>query len=212
VNGLRIARFAAPISAFAWFSTWNNEAPPFLKEIDISGYLMTMPAMTHEERAIWIRRVFILLLSVGVVAGVWFYRKTEPPPPPPPAVASADYDLEIIHYHDPESPQSVEIAKSLNEIGEKYAMQVLVTRVDIRANPLVAKTRGVGSAPRVSMMTGETEAFAFEGLRPRDQIERKVEEILRGLKRVGKDWRPEVKGMQPMSKPTPLAPVKHTPP
>jgi hypothetical protein len=42
---------------------------------------------------------------------------------------------------------------------------------------------------------------------PHDKIERKVEEILRGLKRMGKDWRPQVKGMQPVS-----APAKHTPP
>ena len=52
----------------------------------------------------------------------------------------------------------------------------------------------------------------FKASGPRIKIERKVEEILRGLKRVGKDWRPEVKGMQPMSKSTPLAPVKPTPP
>lgn len=169
-----------------------------------------MTAMTHEERATWIRRIFILFLSTGVIAGAWFYRKTElPPPPPPPAATATDYDMEIIHYHDPDSPQSVQIALSLNEIGKKYAMQVLVTRVDIRANPLVAKTRGVKSAPHVSMMTGKTEAFAFQGVWPRDKIERKVEEILRGLKRVGKDWRPEVKGMQPISGPTP---AKHTSP
>lgn len=169
-----------------------------------------MPPMTHEERATWIRRIFILLLSAGVVAGAWFYRKTETPPPPP-AVAAADYDMEIIHYHDPDNPKSVEIAESLNEIGKKYGMQVLVTRVDIRANPLANK-HGVDSAPHVSMMTDETEAFAFQGVWPRDKIERKVEEILRGLKRVGKDWRPEVKGMQPMSKPVPLAPVNQAQP
>jgi len=156
--------------------------------------------MTHEQRATWIRRIFILLLSAGIIAGVWFYRENEPPPPPP-AAASTSYDMEIIHYHAPDSPQSVEIANSLNEIGKKYAMQVLVTRVDISANPVLAKTRGVSSAPHVSMMTGETEAFAFQGVWPREKIERKVEEILRGIKRVGKDWLPEVKGMQPAGKP-----------
>ncbi len=162
--------------------------------------------MTHEQRAIWIRRIFILLLSAGILAGVWYYRETGPPPPPP-AVASTSYDMEIIHYHAPDNPQSVEIANSLNAIGKKYAMQVLVTRFDITANPVLAKNRGVDSAPRVSMMTGETEAFAFQGVWPQEQIERKVEEILRGIKRVGKDWLPEVKGMQPAgktAKPTPL--------
>ena len=159
--------------------------------------------MTHEQRARWISRIFIVLLSTGVVSGAWFYRKnaSSAPPPPPPPSAAASYDLEIIHYHDPKNPQSVELAFSLNEIGIKYAMQVLVTRVDIRANPLETKNRGIKSTPHISMMTGGTEAFAFQGLWPRDKIERKVEEILRGLKRMGRDWRPVVKGMQPAGAP-----------
>jgi hypothetical protein len=167
-----------------------------------------MRPMTHEQRARWISRIFILLLSTGVAFGAWFYQKSESSaaPPPPPRAAEASYELEIIHYHDPKNPKSVELALSLNEIGIKYAMQVLVTRVDIRANPLETKNRGIKSTPHVSMMTGGTEAFAFQGLWPKDKIERKVEEILRGLKRMGKDWRPVVKGMQPAggpAKPTP---------
>lgn len=165
-----------------------------------------MPGMTHEERATWIRRIFVLLLATGVIAGAWFYRKTEPPLPPPP-VASTSYDMEIVHYHEPGNADSTRMAESLNQIGKKYAMQVLVTRVDIAANPALAKTRGINRTPHVSMMTDGQEAFAFQGVWPQADIESKVEEILRGLKRVGKDWRPAVKGMQPMHKSAPLSPV-----
>ena len=127
------------------------KAPPFLKEIDISGYLMTMPAMTHEERATWIRRIFILLLSRGSGSRGLVLPENR-------AAAAATrrelkrraMTMEIIHYHDPENPQSVEIAESLNEIGKKYAMQVLVTRVDIRANPDGGENpRGGIRAPRL---------------------------------------------------------------
>jgi hypothetical protein len=38
--------------------------------------------------------------------------------------------------------------------------------------------------------------FEFSGLWDYPAIERKVEEVLRGLERVGKDWLPDVKGMQ----------------
>ena len=34
------------------------------------------------------------------------------------------------------------------------------------------------------------------GQRPREKVELKVDEILNGLKRVGKDWRPPVPGMK----------------
>ncbi len=160
---------------------------------------MKIHGMTHEERAAWIRRIFILLLSMGIVAGVWFYQKDDPAPPPRTEVA-AGYELEIIHYHQPGNPESEQIADSLDKVGSKYHQQVFVTRVDVTANPAAAKARGVARAPQVCMMAGDQEAFAFQGLWPYFQIERKVEEILRGLKRVGKDWRPEVKGMLPAGK------------
>ena len=122
--------------------------------IDISEKLINMRPMTRDgQRPDGSAGFSSCLLWTGVVSGAWFYRKMHHRPrrhphhPQPPT----SYDLEIIHYHDPKNPQSVELAFNLNEIGIKYAMQVLVTRVDIRANPLETKNRGVKSAPHVSM-------------------------------------------------------------
>jgi hypothetical protein len=173
---------------------------------------MNMPSMTHEQRAIWIRRVLMLLLAMGVVAGAWYYRAGESaPPPPPPPLAGNHYNLEILHFHQAENAASREIALSLNKIAAKYAAQVLVTRLDLAKHPLLAQSHGVKSAPHVVMVLEGKPVYAFHGVRPYPEIERKVDELLRGLKRVGKDWLPEVKGMQPMSKSAPPAPTQPAP-
>lgn len=163
--------------------------------------------MTHEMRATWIGRAFLLFLAAGVGIGVWVY------PKPKASTAAAtteaemlEYDLEIIHYHLPANPESEQIAESLNKVGKKYGAQVLVTRVDIAANPAAAAAEKVTKPPKVVMMAGTVRACKFQGVWTQAQIERKVEEILRGLKRVGKDWRPDVKGMQPSAEPLPPPP------
>ena len=92
--------------------------------------------MTHEERAKWIKRIFVLALAVGVIAGALIYQKSESSAKavelPP---VSTEYDLEVVHYHHPEIPESIQIAKSLNNDALKYTNIVLVTRVDIVEKP-----------------------------------------------------------------------------
>jgi thioredoxin-like negative regulator of GroEL len=163
--------------------------------------------VTHEERAKWITRGFLLFLAVGILAAVWFY----PDKKPPVAAAGivARHDLEIVHYHLPGNPESERLADYLNAIEAKYKSgQVLVTRVDITARPDLAKAEKVTKPPKVVMMAGEVRACKFQGVWTQVQIERKVEEILRGLKRHGKNWRPEVQGMQTAPNATPAPPVK----
>jgi hypothetical protein len=70
-----------------------------------------------------------------------------------------------------------------------------VNRVDIAAHPEIAQAEKVTRPPKVVMMAGETRACKFQGVWTQAQVEKKVEEILRGLKRMGDDWRPDVKGM-----------------
>ena len=50
--------------------------------------------------------------------------------------------------------------------------------------------------PHVVIIAGTEKAFDFQGQWTQAKVEFKVEEILRGLKRVGKDWRPPVPGMK----------------
>lgn len=135
-------------------------------------------------------------MAVVVIVGALLYPT---PKPEPKAVASqeeAKHDLEIIHFHLPQNPESEQIADSLNKIAKKYGEQILVTRVDINAEPERAKAEKVTKPPKVVMMAGTVRACRFQGVWTEAQIERKVEEILRGLKRVGKDWRPDVAGLE----------------
>ncbi len=79
----------------------------------------------------------------------------------------------------------------------KYDRQVRVTRIDVKAHPELAAAQGIKKVPHVMIVSAKQKVFEFEGLWTQEQVERKVEEILRGLKRVGKDWRPVVAGMTP---------------
>lgn len=163
--------------------------------------------MTHEERAKWITRGFLLFLAVALLTGAWFFPETKPKED----TAKEDtikYDLEIFHYHEPGNPESEQIADNLNRVGRLYDKYVKVTRVDITAHPELAAAEKVTKPPKVVMMAGETRACKFQGVWTFDQIELKVREILRGLKRVGADWRPEVQGMQPGTDVAPVSPLK----
>lgn len=199
--------------------------------------------MTHEEKAKWIGRAFILFVAAVIIAIVFApsrgksgaKAKAKPNTPKATATATAEETgskvthfnapgslqdgqipkileeaskkrgsvvVGIIHCHVPGNPESEQIADSLNRVAKKYGNQVRVIRVDIVANPEFAKAEKVTQPPKVVMMAGAERACKFQGVWTQTQIEFKVEEILRGLKRVGKDWLPEVKGMTPASKST----------
>ena len=159
--------------------------------------------MTHEERASLIKKAMLLVLVALVVGGVWFYPKPVEKAPPKenattaPPVAEAEDVLQIVDYHLPGDPNSEKLAEILNKVQKKYDRQVNVTRVDVKAHPELARAEGVKRAPHVIFSAEKQKVDEFEGLWTQEQVEKKVEEILRGLKRVGKDWRPTVPGMKP---------------
>ena len=165
--------------------------------------------MTHEERANWIRRGIILFIAIGVLLGVWFYPEEKPEAK---AVAAtqghARHHIEVLHFHQPGNPESETLADSLNKVQAKYSGLVLVTRIDVQKEPERAKAEKVTKPPKVVMMAREVRACKFQGVWTQAQIERKVDEILHGLERMGKDWRPDVKGMQSAT----LKPVAAAPP
>jgi hypothetical protein len=153
--------------------------------------------MTHEQRAIWIRRGIILSVSIGVLLGVWLFPEKKPEAKPVAAAAGeAKHLIEILHFHLPGNPESEVIAGHLAKVQTKYGEQLLVTRVDVQKDPERAKAEKVTKPPKVVMMAGTVRACKFQGVWTQVQIERKVDEILHGLKRMGKDWRPDVQGMQ----------------
>lgn len=155
--------------------------------------------MNHEERASWIKNCLFLALVIAIVAGVWYYPK--PIEKAGPAAGTAVEDpLEINAYHLPGDPNCEKLADILNKVQKKYDRQVRVTRIDVKAHPELAAAQGVKKVPHVILVAAKQKVFEFEGLWTQEQVERKVEEILRGLKRVGKDWRPVVAGMTPATK------------
>ncbi|MEO5917317.1 MAG: thioredoxin domain-containing protein [Luteolibacter sp.] len=151
--------------------------------------------MTHEERAKQIKRIFFLVLAVAIIAGVYFY--PAPVDKKPATAAKQDDRLVIYHFHLPKDPASEQIADTLNKVQTKYEKYVIVNRVDFQQHPEIAKQQGVTKPPHVVIFAGTQKVFEFQGLWSQVQVERKVEEILRGLKRIDKNWRPPVAGMKP---------------
>lgn len=114
--------------------------------------------------------------------------------------------LGIVHCHIPGNPDSEQIADILNQVAKKYGSQVLVIRVNILNFPEFVKAQQVTKPPEVLMLVDNMVAFKIQGLWPRPQIERKVDELIHGLRKVGKDWLPKVKGMQPAGGGSPSSP------
>jgi len=154
--------------------------------------------MNHDERAALIKKIFMPLLIAAIVAGVWFYPKPGTKIAVEKAVTtSPENGLLIVLHRLPGDPASEQMAEILNRIQAKYGQQIIVSQVDFQLQPEVSKAQGVSKPPHVFMIAGTEKVFDFQGPWTQAQVEFKVEEILRGLKRVGKDWRPPVPGMKP---------------
>jgi hypothetical protein len=151
-----------------------------------------------------------LLLAAVVVAAAILLPPWKPKPEPEVRAAPTPVHLlEIVHYHRPGAPDSERTADVLNQIKAKYGEQVLMTRVDVVAHPDRAVAEKITRPPKVVMLAGTSREFEFSGWWPLDRVERKVDEILHKLKRVGKDWRPPVGGMTPGQAPVaPGAPAQ----
>lgn len=143
--------------------------------------------MTHEQRASLIRRLLYLVIAAGVLAGVWFFPTKKPPADP---AETKTVVLSLVHHQRQGDPESEKLGAVLDGVQKKYGKQVTLTRVPMTEEEKAKPTY-------VGMSLGKDEIFRFEGFWERSKVEMKVEEILRGLERVGKDWRPEVKGMKP---------------
>ena len=75
-----------------------------------------------------------------------------------------------------------------------------VTRVGFPAQPKDWQAQKGIKLPYVMMIAGKENVFQFQGLWSYPKVEKKVEEVIFGLRRVGKDWRPVVPGMSPKSR------------
>lgn len=154
--------------------------------------------MNHEDQAKLIKRIFYLVLALAISAAVYFY--PEPKVELSAAAAVKDDRLLLVHHHLPADPASEQIADILNHVEKKYDKYLRVSRVDFKKSPEVAKVQGVTKPPHVIVFAGSEKIYEFQGPATEAQVERKIEEILRGLKRIDKNWRPPVPGMKPAVK------------
>ena len=115
-------------------------------------------------------------------------------------VVSPDKGVAIVHFHLPGDPASEQLADIFNAIQKKYGKLVSVIRVGFPAQPLDWQTQKGIKLPYVIMIVGTENAFQFQGLWPQPKVEKKVEELIFGVRRVGKDWRPVVPGMTPKNR------------
>src|SRR5690242_582812 len=105
--------------------------------------------MTHEQRAKWIKWIFLLLLSASIIAGVFFYSEDEDVVKP---VKIPENGLHIVLYEDPAEHDSQELGKILDRIQKKYTDLVIVSHVDFAKHPIMAKAAGVTKPPHVVMI------------------------------------------------------------
>lgn len=112
-------------------------------------------------------------------------------------VKSPDRGVAIIHCHLPGDPASEQLADTFNQIQKKYGKLVTVTRVGFATQPKDWQAQKGVTLPYVMMIAGTENVFQFQGLWSYAKVEKKVEEVIFGLRRVGKDWRPAVPGMKP---------------
>ena len=149
--------------------------------------------MTREQRTEWLRRSIVAAIFIGIATAAWLYREDIAQlREAPRAIAPAPkHELDLIHFHQPGNPQSEQMADHLNALRTKYTGQILVTRIDVAGDPQRAASERIQRFPTVLVMASSSRELEIQGLWPRERIEQKVEEILRGLRPMSKDWIPQ---------------------
>lgn len=115
-------------------------------------------------------------------------------------VTSPDKGVAIVHCHLPGDPASEQLADVFNAIQKKYGRLVKVIRVGFPAQPSDWQVQRGIKLPYVMMIVGTENAFQFQGLWPLPKVEKKVEELIFGVRPMSKNWRPPVTGMSPKSR------------
>jgi thioredoxin-like negative regulator of GroEL len=153
--------------------------------------------MTNEKRAALLQTLLELFLVGGVVAGAFFYRQSQAVKAPPAAAVTVEKEpLELIHYHIPGDANSEQLAAVLTLVQTKYGKKVKASRVDAKLHPDLAKTQRVTRFPHVIINSNKAKVFEFQGVWAEARLEKKIDELLIGLQRVDRNWRPAVQGME----------------
>lgn len=167
--------------------------------------------MTPERKASIVRGLFTLSLLAAAVAVAILYpskdkaeEKAEKDQLPQVTTATLEKaknsgkPLDLIQHHIDGNPDSEKLAELLKLVQQNYQKDVAVHQIDGEKFEDLCKAEGVDKFPHVDIFHEGQKVYEFNGLQEQRVIEQKIDELLRGLvKRVGKDWRPPVAGMQP---------------
>ena len=171
--------------------------------------------MTSQDKAKWIRRIFTLfLLLVAAVAGLYFtmadgFGKDEVKPKSGLMVTrknlaeilASPNKLTVINMMVDGSKESEKLQEILNKLDEeKYDEKVLMAELDVGAEPEFAERHGVkkeGFAGHLDFYANGKKLEQLVGQTDPVVVEKTIDRLFAGLvQRVGKDWLPEVPGMQ----------------
>ncbi len=170
--------------------------------------------MSSEQQSTLIKRIlfFLLLVVIGLV--VWFFPRSKgdlekkvgkkvtlgAKEVPPQKSLRQGNPVTIIHFHLPGDPASEQLADIFNAIQKKYGPLVTVNRAGFQVQPEDWRVQKKIKLPYVMMIVGNENVFHFQGAWNYAGAEKKVEELIFGVMRVDKDWRPTVPGMTPKSR------------
>jgi hypothetical protein len=171
--------------------------------------------VTSQAKANWIRRIFTLgLILIAAAAGLYFamadgFGKDEVKQKSGLVVTrknmgeilASPNKLTVINMMVDGSQESEKLQKILNKLDEeKYDERVLMAELDVGEEPEFAERHGVkkegfaghldfyANGKKLEQLVGQTDPLV---------VEKTIDRLLAGLvQRVGKDWLPEVPGMQ----------------
>jgi hypothetical protein len=169
--------------------------------------------MDHHKTASVIKTIFSIVIFVLIAGAVWLYPKSDgksgwfkefmamiykpAEKPIPPATQSPEKGILIVFHFSPDEVESTQMGEVYDSFQKKYESRVIISRVNSKLNPEISKEQGVTKPPHAIIIAGTEKVHEFLGLQHKAAVHQKLEEILRGLERMTKDWRPKVKGMTP---------------
>ena len=172
--------------------------------------------MTSQQKANWIRRIFTLgLVLVAAAAGLYFsmpdgWWKDDKDKKKSglkvtknnlEQIQASPNKLTVINNVVDGNPESNKLQETLKKLDEqKYDERVVMAEFAVNEDPELAERRGVkkdGFAGHLDFYANGKKLEQLVGQTDPVVVEKTIDRLLAGLvQRVGKDWLPEVPGMQ----------------
>ncbi|MCW1922472.1 hypothetical protein OKA05_07890 [Luteolibacter arcticus] len=172
--------------------------------------------MTSQEKANWIRRIFTLgLIGAAAAAGLYFAmpngwwkglgkaakKSGQVNKENFAQIQASPNQLTVINMVVEGNPDSKKLQEVLEKLKkDKYGERVVMTELNVNEEPELAASQGVkkeefagqldfhANGKKLEQLVGQTDPVV---------VEKTIDRLLAGLvQRIGKDWLPDVPGMQ----------------